>query len=167
MRRAISSSSCIISLCIISLHSYNSRYTRQVLPRSFSSVQSLSHVWLFVTPWTVARQASLSITNSWSLLRLMSIESVMLTPSYQGRNWSLRKLSHLSEITQLGAVVLGGVPHSFCLFKISPEEVQHHQRANSSTAPAPQVPWPNGQILRQRILVTRASCTIKIAEFAI
>ena len=36
-----------------------------------------SHVRLFVTPWTAARQASLSITNSWSLLRLMSIESVM------------------------------------------------------------------------------------------
>ena len=43
----------------------------------FSSVQSLSHVWLFVTPWIVARQASLSITNSQSSLRLMSIESVM------------------------------------------------------------------------------------------
>ena len=42
-----------------------------------SSVQSLSHVRLFVTPWTAARQASLSIANSWSLLRLMSIESVM------------------------------------------------------------------------------------------
>ena len=42
-----------------------------------SSVQSLSHVWLFVTPWTAARQASLSITNSWSLLKLMSIELVM------------------------------------------------------------------------------------------
>ena len=41
------------------------------------SVQSLSHVQLSVTPWTTARQASLSITNSWSLLRLMSIESVM------------------------------------------------------------------------------------------
>ena len=43
----------------------------------FSSVQLLIHVWLFATPWTAARQASLSITNSWSLLRLMSIESVM------------------------------------------------------------------------------------------
>ena len=47
----------------------------------FSSVQSLSRVWLFVTPWTAACQASLSITNSWSLLRLMSIESMM--PSNQ------------------------------------------------------------------------------------
>ena len=45
----------------------------------FSSVQSLSHVQLFATPWTAARQASLSITNSQSLLKLLSIESV--TPS--------------------------------------------------------------------------------------
>ena len=43
----------------------------------FSSVQSLSHVWLFVTSWTKAQQASLSITSSWSLLKLMSIEPVM------------------------------------------------------------------------------------------
>ena len=42
-----------------------------------SSVQSLSHVWLFVTPWTAAHQASLSITNSKSLTKPMSIESVM------------------------------------------------------------------------------------------
>ena len=43
----------------------------------FQSVQSLSHVRLFVTLWTSARQASLSITNSQSLLKLMSIELVM------------------------------------------------------------------------------------------
>ena len=43
----------------------------------FGSVQLLSHVQLFVTPWTAARQASLSITNSRSLLKLMSIELVM------------------------------------------------------------------------------------------
>ena len=43
----------------------------------FSSVQSLSCVWLFVTPWTAACQASLSITNSQSSLKLMSIKSVM------------------------------------------------------------------------------------------
>ena len=42
-----------------------------------SSVQSLRHVRLFVTPWIAAHQASLSITNSWSLPKLMSIESVM------------------------------------------------------------------------------------------
>ena len=43
----------------------------------FSSVQSLSHVWLFATPWIAARQASLSIINSWSPPKPMSIESVM------------------------------------------------------------------------------------------
>ena len=42
-----------------------------------SSVQSLSHIWLFATPWTAASQAFLSITNSQSLLKLVSIESVM------------------------------------------------------------------------------------------
>ena len=54
------------SLCLVS-----------AFPSSFSSVQSLSCVRLFVTPWTTARQASLSITNSWSLLKLKCIESVM------------------------------------------------------------------------------------------
>ena len=43
----------------------------------FSSVQLLSCVWLFATPWTAARQASLSITNSCSLLKLMSTELLM------------------------------------------------------------------------------------------
>ena len=43
----------------------------------FSLAQSLSHVQLFVTPWTAACQASLSITNSWSLPKLISIDSVM------------------------------------------------------------------------------------------
>ena len=43
----------------------------------FSSVQSLSYVWLLATPWTAARQASLYITNSQSLLKLMSIELVI------------------------------------------------------------------------------------------
>ena len=43
----------------------------------FNSIQLLSHVWLFATPWTATRQASVSITNSQSLLKLMSIESVM------------------------------------------------------------------------------------------
>ena len=44
---------------------------------SISSVQSLSRVRLFATPWTTARQATLFITNSWSLLKFMPIESVM------------------------------------------------------------------------------------------
>ena len=51
--------------------------TVKFVESSLSSVHSLSRVRLIGTPWTVARQASLSITNSWSLLRLMSIESVM------------------------------------------------------------------------------------------
>ena len=50
----------------------------------FSSVQSLIRVWLFETPWTAAHQASLSITNSWSFLKLMSIESGM--PSWRVRH---------------------------------------------------------------------------------
>ena len=50
---------------------------KRSLIRQFSSVQSLSHVRLFATPWIAARQAFQSIINSWSLLKLMSIESVM------------------------------------------------------------------------------------------
>jgi len=48
-----------------------------VLPVDFSSVQSHSRVWFFVTPWTAAHQASLSITNCQSLLKLMSIDMGM------------------------------------------------------------------------------------------
>ena len=44
---------------------------------NFVQFSSVSHVWLFVTPWTTALQASLLVTNSWSLLKLMSIKSVM------------------------------------------------------------------------------------------
>ena len=47
------------------------------LPWRLSSVQSLSRVQLFATPWIAAHQASLSITNSWSLLKFMSIQSMM------------------------------------------------------------------------------------------
>ena len=49
----------------------------QMLLVQFSSVQWLSGVWLFATPWTVAHQASLSIINSWSPPKLMSIVSAM------------------------------------------------------------------------------------------
>ena len=53
-------------------------YYLKVMPSDFYlSVQSLSHVQLFATPWNSVFQASLSITNSWSLLKLMSIELVM------------------------------------------------------------------------------------------
>ena len=47
------------------------------LASRWSLVQLLSHVWLFATPWTAARQVSLTITNSWSLLKLMSVASVI------------------------------------------------------------------------------------------
>ena len=50
---------------------------REIVAYQFSSLQSFSHVRLLTTPWTAACQASLSITNSRSLLKLMSIESVM------------------------------------------------------------------------------------------
>ena len=50
---------------------------RPMYRTQFSSVQSLSYVWLFATPWTAAGQVSLSITNSQSLLKLMSIKLVM------------------------------------------------------------------------------------------
>ena len=53
----------------------NVRFLKNVVP--VSSVQLLSHVRLFVTLWTATPQASLSIINSWNLLKLMSIESVM------------------------------------------------------------------------------------------
>ena len=55
----------------------------------FSSVQLLSHVWLFTTPWIAARQASLSITISWSSLKLTSIESVM-----QSSHMAFGKIAH-------------------------------------------------------------------------
>ena len=48
--------------------------------QSVQSVQLLSRIWLFVTPWTAACQASLSITNYWSLLKPLSIESVTVVP---------------------------------------------------------------------------------------
>ena len=58
-------------------HRIEKQWDVQKPRHQFSSVQSLSHVWLFVTPWIAARQASLSITSSWSSLKLMSIEPVM------------------------------------------------------------------------------------------
>ena len=73
-----------------------------------SSVQSLSPVQLFVTPWTVARQASLSITNSQNSLKLMSMESVM--PS-----------SHLSHV-QLFATPWTVAHQAFLSMRFSRQE---------------------------------------------
>ena len=59
------------------LISYMCGHTMHLLADYLSSVQSFSCACLFVTPWTAACQAVLSITNSWSLFKLMSIESMM------------------------------------------------------------------------------------------
>ena len=63
--------------CFIWIFFFQSNLTKESFNHQFSSVQSLSLVWLFATPWTVACKASLSINNSWSLPKLMSIELVM------------------------------------------------------------------------------------------
>ena len=76
----------------------------QAFITQFGTVQLLSHVQLFATPWITARQASLSITNSWSLLKLMPIESVM--PS-----------SHL--ILCLPRLLLPSIPPSIRSFPMS------------------------------------------------
>ena len=81
-----------------------------------SSVQSLSWSQLFVTPWTAARQPSLSITNSWSSLRLTSIESVM--PS-----------SHLSHLILCRPLLLR--PSIFPSIRVFSNEL------------APHIRWPN------------------------
>ena len=71
----------IFPLAGISL--YDIKCQRVYNPVQFSSVQSISHVWLFATPWIAAHQVSLSITTSWSSLKLTSMESVMpIQPSY-------------------------------------------------------------------------------------
>ena len=62
-------------------------------------VQSLSHVWCFVTPWTAARQASLSFIITWSLLKFMSIESVMVS-----------KLIYKVRVTKVHLVKAMGFP---------------------------------------------------------
>ena len=62
---------------LITLRSGDSKALIELINLRFSSVQSLSHVWIFETTRTEASQTSLSINNSWLLLKLMSVESVM------------------------------------------------------------------------------------------
>ena len=70
-------SSSWVQSVVFFLQSQHSKSKHYVFPVCSVSVQSLSHVWLFTTPWTAAHQASLSITNSWSLLKLMSSQLVI------------------------------------------------------------------------------------------
>ena len=71
-------SCCLMRICFTKKRGISTA-KREVLMNLFplSSVQSLSPVWFFATPWTAACQASLSITNSRSLFKLMSIKSLM------------------------------------------------------------------------------------------
>ena len=70
----------VLTTLLLSATVYSHLLTKSVCGfLSFSSVQSLSHLWLFATPWTAARQAFLSIANSQNLPKLMSIESMMLS----------------------------------------------------------------------------------------
>ena len=72
---------CLMVILFYSIRLYMIKYLRKSCETEsvswFNSVQSLSRVWLFATPWIAARQAPLSITISWSSLKLMSIGSVM------------------------------------------------------------------------------------------
>ena len=72
---------CLMVILFYSIRLYMIKYLRKSCETEsvswFNSVQSLSRVWLFATPWIAARQAPLSITNSRSSLKLTSIESVM------------------------------------------------------------------------------------------
>ena len=65
--------------CLYTNNEYEETEIKNIIPFTIphQSVQSLSRVWLFVTPWIAARQASLSTTNSWSLPKLMSIQPVV------------------------------------------------------------------------------------------
>ena len=89
---------------------------------AISSVQSLSHVRLFATPWTATHQASLSITNSWSLPKLMSIESVMpsnrlilLSPSPPALNLSQHQglFQRVSSLHQVAKVLEFQLQHQY------------------------------------------------------
>ena len=68
---------CLEAICVSSLEKCLDSSSLYEMAYSVQFVQELSRVQLFATPWTAACQASLSKTNSWSLLRLMSIESMM------------------------------------------------------------------------------------------
>ena len=94
------SSSARNQTCVSCVSQMAVRFFTTVLPQS---VQSLSHVQLFVTPWIAACQASLPITNSWSLLKLMPIESLMSSNhlSHPLSSWEApNKLVQFSSVAQ-------------------------------------------------------------------
>ena len=83
---------------------------------TFSSVQSPSHVRLFATPWIAARQASLSITNSWSSLKLMSNQSILkISPGISLEEMMLKlKLQYFGHLMRRAdslekTLMLGGI----------------------------------------------------------
>ena len=113
------------SLCIIfvSVHiSPNEIMIDTIFNFVFSSVQLLSCVRLFVTPWTTARQASLSITNSWSLPKLMSIESVIIQPPHSLLSPSppAFNLSHIGVFSSESALCIRWPKYWSFSFSISP-----------------------------------------------
>ena len=95
-------------LCLVKIKIFcKGRRMNNNFEYQFSSVQSLSCVWLFATPWTAASQASLPITNSWSPPKLMSIESfrtVMLKLRLQYCGHLMRRNNSLENILMLGKI---------------------------------------------------------------
>ena len=86
----------------------------------FNSVQSLSHVQLFVTPWTAACQASLSFTNSWSLLKLMSTKSVMPSHPLSSASPPALNLSQHQDLCQWVSSFIRWPKYWSFSFSISP-----------------------------------------------
>ena len=99
----------------------------------FSSVQSLSHVRLFATPWIAAHQASLSITNSRSSLRLTSIESVMLQCVYLNSKVFLFRKVRKASLTCLWLICkdfknISGEKWNICFHNQKPACISYSQR---------------------------------------
>ena len=112
------------------LKSVGSKITSQI---QFSPVQSLSHVRLFVTPWTAARQASLSITNPQSSLKLGSITSVM--PS----NHLIPFSSHLQSFPASGLFKWVSSLHQVA--KVLEFQLQHHPSKEYSRLTSFRMDW--------------------------
>ena len=101
----------------------------------FSSVSQLCP--LLSTPWTAACQASLSISNSWSLFKLVSIESVMSSPSSPEATWRNRNQTGLPSPTDMGLN-----PHSAFLSPVTGTHWSRVQRNPGNSNPGiQQIPW--------------------------